>query len=167
MTNLRRYWHPGQLYFLTHVTYDRIPMLTEHADLLNASIEIQCTKSPFEIVAWVFLPDHWHLIIDPMSNDVSLLMQRIKLSFSTRLRKIHHTDSGRIWQNRFWDHILRDQNDINRHIDYIHYNPVKHRYVSDAFDWSHSSLHEYFTRGLYQRDWGVTKHMEMTGEFGE
>jgi putative transposase len=64
--------------------------------------------------------------------------------------------SGQVWQNRFWDHILSDQEDLNRHIDYIHYNPVKHGLTDDPLEWEHSSFRVYRSRGFYSDGWGVT-----------
>ena len=68
---------------------------------------------------------------------------------------------------RFWDHVIRDENDMNSHLDYIHYNPVKHGLVDDPFDWKDSSIHGYHRRGLYERDWGVSREIDFVGEFGE
>jgi len=75
--------------------------------------------------------------------------------------------SGRVWQNRFWDHIIRNQEDLNRHIDYIHFNPVKHGFVKSPFDWSHSSIHKYHAEGFYTRGWGLIDTLKFKGEFGE
>lgn len=74
---------------------------------------------------------------------------------------------GKIWQNRFWDHIIRDQDDMNRHLDYIHYNPVKHGLVDDPFLYEYSSLNLFYKHGYYQRDWGVKEEPIIEGEFGE
>ena len=60
-----------------------------------------------------------------------------------------------IWRRRFWEHTIRDDADLRHHIDYIHYNPVKHGYVSRPLDWPHSSFHRYVKRGLLASDWGV------------
>jgi putative transposase len=83
------------------VTHDRQPILLDHFDLLWNSIAAIQSKSPFELIAWVVLPDHMHLLIDPKAEDISQLMKRIKLSFSTRLRKRERVDCGRYWQYRF------------------------------------------------------------------
>jgi len=69
------------------------------------------------------------------------------------------------WQNRFWDHIIRNQDDINKHIDYIHYNPVKHGLTARPFSWEHSSIHEY--KDYYGADWGVEEKPEFGDEYGE
>jgi len=167
MTNLRRYWQSGHTYFLTHVTYDRRPLLLEHAGLLWQAIEKVKSTSPFELPAWVILEDHFHVIINARENNPSRLMKQIKLLFSGSYRSAMKLTSGRIWQYRFWDHMIRDQEDLNRHIDYIHYNPVKHGLVADPFAHLHSSIHEFFTRGYYCRDWGVRDSLKFDGDFGE
>ena len=167
MTNIRRYWQPGRLCFLTHVTLDRAPILVTHSDLLLNAIHMHRSLTPFDVIAWVILPDHLHLLVDPNDNDVSRLIRRIKLSFSTRLRGRLDLKDGRVWQYRFWDRMMRNQDDVNRHIEYIHYNPVKHGYVSDPFMWPQSSLAEHYAKGLYQRDWGILAPVEIEGEFGE
>ena len=76
-----------------------------------------------EIIASVILPDHVHYLFDTNGRDISLIMQRIKMSFGAIYRKRHNLKSGRLWQNRFWDHIIRDQDNFNNHVSYIHYNP--------------------------------------------
>lgn len=167
MTNIRRYFTLGHLYFLTHVTHKRMPILTENADLLNSAINEVIAETPFEIIAFVIMPDHFHIIIDPKKSDVSSLFKRIKLKFSSNLRKIKNMKSGRIWQNRFWDHQIRNQEDLNTHIDYIHYNPVKHGLVKNPFVYKHSSLIEYHEQGIYQKDWGIKYDKIFEGEFGE
>ncbi|MBU1318260.1 MAG: transposase [candidate division Zixibacteria bacterium] len=153
--------------FLTNVTLDRKPLLAKHIDLFREAIESTQQRSPFEAIAWVILPDHFHMIVLAERENPSALMCRLKLSYSTRLRGRIGMVSGRIWQYRFWDHIIRDQNDMNRHIDYIHYNPVKHGLVRSPFDWPHSSIHDYLQRGYYAPDWGVREPEYLSGEFGE
>ncbi|MEE9442519.1 MAG: transposase [candidate division Zixibacteria bacterium] len=167
MTNIRRYFSPGQVYFLTHVTYKRKPILIDNADLLKTAIYDVKTDTPFEIIAFAIMPDHFHIIIDPGKSNLSTIFKRIKLKFSTNYRKALTIKSGRIWQNRFWDHQIRNQDDLNAHIDYIHYNPVKHGLVNDPFVYKHSSLPEFYDQGLYGRDWGVKLDLIFEGEFGE
>jgi len=117
--------------------------------------------------AWVILPDHFHLIIDPLAHSLSSIMQRIKLSFSAAYNKQFGLKSGRVWQHRFWDHIIRDQEDFNRHIYYIHYNPVKHGLVLRPVDYSHSSFREFRSQGYYGDDWGAREPFDFEGEYGE
>jgi len=120
----------------------------------------------FKIPAFVALPDHVHILINPGGTNVSLILQRIKLSFSKKVRYLLGQSSGQIWQKRFWDHIIRNQEDMNKHIDYIHYNPVKHGYTNRPHDWKYSTFPEYYKRGYYSEDWGEMDPL-IKGEFGE
>jgi len=167
MSNLRRYHREGNFYFVTNVTYNRCPILTKNAQLLKHATRIAQAKKPFELLAWVILPDHLHLVIGSSSWDISKLLQTIKMSFGASYRKRMGISSGRVWQNRFWDHILRDQDDLNRHIDYVHYNPVKHGLTRSPFDWKWSSIDDYHSEGFYTDDWG-RKEPDWKGiDFGE
>jgi putative transposase len=74
---------------------------------------------------------------------------------------------GRIWQRRFWDHIIRNEADLNRYIDYIHYNPVKHGFAQSPFSYLHTSIHEYQKEGYYQADWGAKETPGFKGDYGE
>jgi putative transposase len=154
MSNLRRYHQDGNIYFITCVTFRRKPLLIENSDLLLRTIRTIRERTPFDLTAWVVMPDHFHSIIYPTDTDISAVLQRIKMSFGVLYRRRHGLYSGRVWQNRFWDHIIRDQEDMNRHIDYIHYNPVKHSVAADPYDWADSSIHEFAREGTYQPDWG-------------
>jgi putative transposase len=165
MSRLRRYYSDGQIYFVTAVTQERRPLLIDHSVQLLDSIEKYRRELQFRLGPWVLLPDHLHMIIDPQDGSLSTIMQRIKLSFSKKIRFWQHVLSGKVWQARFWDHIIRDQEDLNRHIDYIHYNPVKHGLVDCPHDWMCSSIYDYGDR--YSTDWGVREPLGFEGEFGE
>jgi putative transposase len=162
MTNIRRFFRENDIVFLTHVTYQRNPILVKHSGLLLEAIHKIENEFDCEIFAWVVLPDHFHILIDARGNDLSLLMRKLKLSFSANYRKTAGLRSGRVWQYRFWDHIIRDQEDMNRHLDYIHYNALKHGYVKNPFDWKYSSIHKYQSEYV-----GVLEDVEFEGEFGE
>lgn len=131
MSKLLRYFIPGATYFVTPVTYRRKPILIENINLLYDSIKEAKEKSHFQISAWVVLPQHMHLIITPKNNDLDNIMRIIKLRFSYKYRLKNKLYRCTLWQRRYWDHIIRDQEDLNRHIDYIHYNPVKHECIND------------------------------------
>ena len=94
------------------------------------------------------------------------MIHDFKISFAKRFHA-KYGGKGKLWQGRFWDHIIRDQDDMNRHIDYIHYNPVKHSLVSDPFLYEYSSLIRYFNKGYYEREWGVTKIIKFDSSYGE
>ena len=167
MTNIRRYYKKGQVYFLTHITHRRLPILVANSDLLIDAFDLVESPTRAPLIAWAILPDHCHMLVDPRDLNLSLLMRRMKLSFSAKYRQRTGRPSGRVWQNRFWDHVIRDQEDMNRHLDYIHYNPVKHGLVPSPFQWDWSSASRFLDQGYYQRDWGAAGTLEFDGEFGE
>ena len=115
--------------------------------------------------AWVILPDHFHFVLDIGELSLSEIMHDFKIAYSRRYRDKY--GPGKVWQNRFWDHIIRDENDMNKHIDYIHYNPVKHGLVNNPFGYAYSSLSEYAKAGFYAADWGVKGAKDIVGDFGE
>ena len=121
--------------------------------MLLDSIEKHTGTTTSDLIAWAILPDHFHLLIHPQNTNISLLMKKIKLFFSAGYRQRKGLQSGRLWQFRFWDHIIRNQDDMNRHIDYIHRNPLKHCLVESPFHYPYSSIHHY--REYYPDDWGL------------
>ena len=167
MSNLRRYYKENQIYFITCVTINRMQILTKYYGLLNRAIKRKMIARDAKIYAWCVMPDHLHIIIDPKQNNLSSLMKSFKLSFSENLRKSNPQYIGRIWQYRFWDHIIRNQEDLNNHINYIHFNPVKHNHVTNPKLWKYSSFNEYRKDGYYGDDWGVSENMMFAGEYGE
>ncbi len=167
MHNVTRYFKEGCICFFTHVTYLRRHILVDNVDLIWKSIESLRTKHEFDLIAWVVIPDHLHLIIDHKDSDPSLVIKNFKLSFAAHLRKRLGLIEGRTWHNRYWDHIIRDQEDMNRHIDYIHYNPVKHGLVTRPRDYPHSSFNDFLSRGEYDAEWGCHSEPEFDGKFGE
>ena len=167
MSKLRRYHTPGNWYFITSVTYQRMPILVEHAELVKFTLETANARHEFKLHAWTILPDHIHLILDSQTGDLSAMMKSFKTGFASYWRSRQGVRSGRVWQNRFWDHIIRDDADLNAHVDYIHYNPVKHGLVSSPFDWQHSSIHQFHRDGLYDLDWGKREPDRANVDFGE
>ena len=167
MPNYRRFWSEGQIHFQTHITCERIPILIDNFDLLWDAVDKIKTDSPFRILAWVVMPDHFHWVIDAGKNNPSLLIRRIKLSFSSSYRKRYGLRQGRVWQYRFWNHIIMSQRDMNIHFDYIHRNPVKHGLVKDPFRYPYSSLDNFYNEGYYSRDWSVMENSDGDREFGE
>lgn len=167
MTNIRRYFHENDIIFVTHVSHNRKPILVDNFDLLWKAIETTKQKTQFDLIAWAILPDHFHMIVDPKKNNLSALMKSMKLSFSWHYRQRIEMVKGRVWQNRFWDHIIRDEKDLNKHIDYIHYNAVKHGIAANAIEWKYSSIHQYFEDGLHSNEWGSTEKLSFVGDFGE
>jgi putative transposase len=164
---LRRLSDGRTIYFLTIVTYRRINILIKFRDILWPSMINIFDLYKIELTAWVILPDHLHILADFDGNDMSNVIQRMKMSFAAFYRKESNMRSGRVWQHRFWDHIIRNDRDINSHLDYIHYNPVKHGHVKNPFDWKESSIHDFYKRGLYSSDWGSREAINISGNYGE
>ena len=133
-------------------------LLIEKIDLLLASFESVGLRHPFRQEAFVIMPDHLHSIwtLPPDDTDFSIRWSQIKGQFSRGIEKMERVSQSRmkrrergIWQRRFWEHLIRDDEDFNRHVDYIHWNPVKHGWVSRVIDWPYSSFHDYVRHGLY------------------
>jgi putative transposase len=167
MSILRRYYNDNQVYFVTNVTHERNEYLNRNYDLLQNAFDATQKKISFKLIAYIFLPEHFHVLIDTKNNNLSDILHRIKLSFGAYFRKRYKLKKQQIWQRRFWDHIIRNQNDFNKHFDYIHYNPVKHELVENPFSWRFSSIHEYKEKGYYQDDWGVNEEVVIFEEYGE
>ncbi|MDH3890149.1 MAG: transposase [candidate division Zixibacteria bacterium] len=167
MSILRRFHSTHSICFITCVTYQRRPILAEHVDLLWTAVHNVRKQTHFEVNAYAILPDHFHLVLDPLQGDFTKIMQRAKMSFGMLFRKKMGLSSGRVWQHRYWDHMIRDQEDMNNHIDYIHYNAVKHGLVDSPSEWEHSSFGKFQDIGVYSQDWGVLKRPCFDGEFGE
>lgn len=152
MKTLRRYHLPEDTCLVTNVTFKRNPILIQNIDLFWQAVSATKAKTEFEFVAWVILPDHCHLIVNPHGHDISAIMQRIKMSFGATYRKRHGLRQARVWQNRFWDRIVRNEDDLRRFTDYIHWNPVKHGWVKSPFQWKHSSVFNYYPKEDWQYD---------------
>ena len=167
MTMIRRYYRPGNIYFTTHVTHDRAPILVDNFDLLWMSLEGVLGEAIDGLMAWVVLPEHCHFLIAPGGGNLSYMMRRVKLSFSSRYRRRTSMVRGRIWQFHFWDHVIRDTPDMNRHIDYIHYNPVNHGLASDPLAYRFSSYQKFLEAGYYSPGWGARETMTFSGSYGE
>jgi len=167
MSKLLRFYSEGNIYFITAVTHKRKGFLIEHFDLLWSSVQKYQNELLFDIKAWVVLPDHFHMVVDPNDTNLSLIIQKIKLSFSKKVKYERVPKSESIWQKRFWDHIIRDQNDLNNHINYIHYNPLKHHYIDNPSKWEFSSMKDYIKRGVYLLDWGTRDVIQFDGNYGE
>ena len=126
MSKLLRHYAHGQVYFIAATTHQRKRILVDHFDLFWEALKQTQQRTPFDLIAWVVMPDHFHILISPAEGDLSNIMRRIKLAFASRYLKHRGLRTGKTWQSRFWDHIIRDENDWKHHMDYIHYNPVKH-----------------------------------------
>ncbi len=165
----RRVHLEGWTYFFTVVTYRRRPLFTNPlaVDLLERCFSETQSVHPFTIDALAVLPDHLHTIwtLPDADADFSTRWKNIKAAFSrgyqdTRPPTVSASMSQRgergIWQRRFWEHAIRDQEDLNMHRDYIHYNPVKHGLAASASEWTTSTFLRYVERGFYDANWGGT-----------
>ena len=173
MVRYRRHLLAGGTYFFTVVLADRTSnALTANIALLRAAFRRARAERPFGLDAIVVLPDHLHAVmtLPPYDADFPMRWQRIKTLFTQGLdnASLSRRDrSGRaLWQRRYWEHTIRDPADFSRHVDYIHFNPVKHGYVRNPADWPYSSLHRHIRHGVLPRDWAVDCEDD-GGQFGE
>ena len=164
----RRAKTPGASYFFTVVTHNRRKILCqpENADLLRNAFRYVMQKHPFKIDAIVILPEHLHCIwtLPEGDADFSSRWRLIKSYFSRQCDiqyqgKISESRQNKkekaVWQRRFWEHLIRDERDFTSHVDYIHYNPVRHGLVDAPKDWQYSSFHRYVRDGCYPINWGA------------
>ncbi|MEX2523393.1 MAG: transposase [Gammaproteobacteria bacterium] len=171
MPNYRRVRMPGGCFFFTVVIRGRKPILVDNISLLRNAFRKIIKRYPFHIDGIVVLPDHMHCIwtLPPDDDDYISRWRLIKSEFTrhfpfsetvsaSRMRK----DERGIWQRRFWEHLIRDEHDYRRHMDYIHYNPVKHGYVNRPAEWPYSSFRQCVKRGTYDEGWAepVDKDMD-------
>ena len=165
MSNYRRAWVPGGTYFFTvNLLERRRSLLVDRIDDLRAAFRAAHAARPFEVIALAVLPDHLHCVwrLPPDDADNATRWRHIKTQFSQRVPRDERRSARRIalgergiWQRRFWERLIRDDRDLASHVDYIHFNPVKHGYVNRALDWPYSSLRRYVRKGLLPADWGT------------
>jgi putative transposase len=169
MPNYRRTHVVGGSYFFTIVTYKRADILLSELarTTLRTSIKECQERAPFQVDAFVLLGDHLHTIwtLPEGDSNYSFRWSFIKKEFSKcylvgggEEQKLSDSRAMQfersIWQRRFWEHMLRDEQDFERHVDYIHYNPVKHGLVKCPKDYQYSTFHRYVQRGVYPLEWG-------------
>ena len=177
MTQYRRSFVPGGSFFFTVNLADRrLCLLTEHGVALRAAFRYALSRHPFLLEAVVVMPEHLHAIwtLPPEDTDYALRWRLIKTHFSRALPALESRSGSReskgergIWQRRYWEHTLRDATDFARHLDYIHFNPVKHGHVTRVSDWPYSSFHRYVRLGRYPADWAGGGEQADGGAYGE
>ena len=175
MPNYRRTFVPGGCWFFTVNLLDRRKKsLVDHVEVLRESVALTRRQFPFTIDAFVVLPDHLHAIwsLPVHDSDFSVRWRLIKSRFARTLPKVEllspvqrRRNERGIWQRRFWEHLIRDEADFARHVEYCYFNPVKHGYVTRVSAWPHSSFHRDVGLGLFPQDWGGAT--ESAGQFGE
>lgn len=177
MSNYRRARDAGACYFFTLVSNRRQLLLTDTPlrAALRRAIEQVRLHRPFVIEGWVLLPDHLHCVWRMPQGDADLGLrwsmikrltsQALPMAGSISLSRSLRRESG-LWQRRFWEHRIRDEGDYQRHMDYLHFNPVKHGLVSRVLDWPWSSFHRLVKEGVYPPDWGGDSVVN-DAEYGE
>ena len=164
MPNYRRACTLGASWFFTVNLLQRRnnELLVRNIDMLRACVARERARRPFVVNAWVVLPEHMHWIwtLPDGDADFATRWRRIKTDFSRAHPGLERVSIDRqrrgeraIWQRRYWEHCIRDETDYRHHVDYIHYNPVKHGWVRRAADWPHSSFRHFVARGVYDEGW--------------
>ncbi|SOD40242.1 REP-associated tyrosine transposase [Nitrosovibrio sp. Nv4] len=164
MTEYRRNFVKGGSYFFTVALADRSQrLLVDHVDSLRQAFRHVKVLYPFSLDAIVVLPEHLHCIWTLLREDANYpeRWRRIKAAFSRSLANSNSRSHSKmlkgergVWQRRYWEHTLRDEGDWQRHMDYIHYNPVKQRLVKQVADWKYSTFHPYVEGGMYPENLG-------------
>jgi putative transposase len=174
MTDYRRVWIPGARVFFTVNLAERAGnrLLVDHIDQLRSVFRQVRERHPFTVDAMVILPEHLHCIwtLPEGDADYKTRWALIKAEFSRGIPVGERRSASRrtrgergIWQRRYWEHVIRDERDYARHVDYIHWNPVKHGWVTQVVDWPYSSFHGFVRRGLYPSDWACDADVGIDG----
>ncbi|MEN8212920.1 MAG: transposase [Pseudomonadota bacterium] len=164
MTEYRRSKLKGGTYFFTVNCAERRGnrLLENNVDVLRQIFRHVKNAHPFDIDAIVVLPEHLHCIwtLPQDDDDFGIRWALIKAGFSRLIPRGERCSKSRInrgergiWQRRYWEHLIRDEQDFTRHVDYIHWNPVKHGWVNRVREWPYSSFHTYVQKGIYPADW--------------
>jgi len=172
MSTYRRNRVPGAAYFFTANLADRrSDLLVREIATLRAAIRAVLRETPFHIDARVVLPDHLHCIwtLPENDSDYSNRWRALKTNFTKTLRNQQppNTPPRPIWQNRFWEHTIRDDHDYRTHMDYIHFNPVKHGLAPHPAAWPHSTFQKCVALGLYPPSWSSPPEPPTTPNMGE
>ena len=167
MPNYRRTRIAGGTYFFTVVTFRRLPLLASSSAIsaLRSSFEAVMTRHPFTVEAMVIMPDHLHCIwtLPDGDHDFSTRWRLVKAGFSRACQRspaeqipwsLLRKREKDVWQQKLWEHCIRDDMDFNAHCDYIHYNLVKHGLAQSPAEWQHSTFRLFVQAGFYPRDWG-------------
>ena len=168
MSDYKRWYHEGGTYFFTVVTYKRQKLFVDDAarSLLREAIEWVRQRHPFELVGMVLMPEHLHTVWKMPDDDShfsrrwNMIKRRFTINWKAARRPIAPVQPNQrrqrqqgIWQPRFWEHLIRDRKDLANHMNYLHYNPVKHGLVSCPHHWPWSTFHRWVRDGFYPKDW--------------
>jgi len=163
----------GTYFFTVNLAERQNTLLVDEFDKLRHAMNKVKKQRPFKLDAMVVLPDHLHAMwsLPVGDSDYATRWMLIKAGFSRQIPRLERINKSRqtkgergIWQRRYWEHLICDEDDYEKHFDYIHYNPVKHGYVAQAVDWPYSTLHEQISNGTLNRDWGCANNDVMFGE---
>lgn len=165
--NYRRVFVKNGVIFLTIVTNNRIPILISKIELLKDSYRNIIKYYNFDLIAYSVQPDHIHCIIKPLNiGEYPKIVKSFKYSFTRNFNVgLVNPTYKKLWQNRYWEHTIRDENDFNLHLNYIHYNPVKHGLVNNVKDWKYSSFRKFVKQGLYEQNWGSSNDIKNIQDF--
>jgi len=165
MSNYRRMFAQNHPVFITISTYNKQPILDNHYKLIKESWKAAKAKFNFNIFAYCILPDHIHLILE-LDNifDYPKIIGFMKWYFSRNIdskftKPIYLSDSKQkkrekgIWQRRYYEHTIRNDDEFQTYVDYIHYNPVKHGWIKSVKDWKYSSFHDFVKLDHYDIEW--------------
>ncbi|ANG61731.1 transposase [Marinobacterium aestuarii] len=164
MSKYLRLWNLGGCYFFTVNLQQRRnnDLLIRHIDTLREAVRHVRSRHPFIIHGWVVLPDHLHCLIELPAGDCNYAIRwsLIKSRFSRNIPPYERRSKSQsrrgergIWQRRYWEHAIRNEQDYRAHLDYIHINPLKHGLVERVSDWPYSTFHHSVAKGLYREDW--------------
>ena len=160
MHNVRRFYVPNAIVFLTLVTDGRRILFdrdhAQHVEMFFDTMRAVRERKPFKLLAYTFLPDHVHLLMQPTGEaNFSSILQSVQRSYTFEYKDYYDVKGSlNLWQHRLWDHVIRDEDDLCRHFDYIHWNPVKHELVTKPEDWPYTSYLYWVEKGYYEIGWG-------------
>lgn len=169
--NYRRVFVQNSCVHLIITSYNRRPIFIENIEVLRSAFKNTLINYQFEIIAICVLPEHIHMILKPNNiNEYPKIISSIKHYFSknvgqvcpTYIEKIGYKNKREkcIFQRRYFEHTITSEDELNIQINYIHYNPVKHKLVKNVKDWVYSSFHKFVKNNLYDINWGSEKDIE-------
>jgi putative transposase len=155
----------GGTYFFTVALQDRsLDLLTRHIGTLRSAYAATAAAHPWTTIAVCVLPNHLHAIwrLPEGDADHALRWRLLKARFSSAIDAPYAANASQtarrergIWQRRYWEHRIRDDADLEAHVHYVHYNPVKHGLVRQVADWPHSSFQRWLRAGRLPASWGT------------
>ena len=167
--NYKRVFIPNSYVHLIIVAYNRKDIFVENIELLRASFKNAKQYFDFDIIAICVLPNHIHMILNPNNiKEYPKIITSIKYYFSKNYDVgvetptygyVNKGEKG-VFQRRYFEHTICSQEELNNHINYIHYNPVKHAYVKSVKNWKYSSFHKFVENKFYDKNWGSVVDVE-------